>query len=431
MLVMLFAFIAAFIVGIPVAFGLGIAGVIGLEFFTNATSSVSAVRMYTSLDSFALLAIPLFAIMGHLMEKGGTLQRLVGFLKILLGPIKGGMAYVNVLNSMVFASVSGTAVSDVSSMGYLEMKMMRETGLPKAFSGALTAASAVAGPTIPPSVAMVVFAQAVGSGISISGLFMSGIIPGILLGLVLIILSFFYVHRKDVAPYVTVMPRASLSEIAKAFWRALPILLLPLIVIGGILFGVFTVTEAASVGIMYSLFVGFFVTKELKVKDLPAVLVSAALTTGTVALIFGTSSLLSWLLTINQIPQMIADALIAFTTNQQVYMLIVVGVLLLVGCALEPNAAIIMLAPILFPIAMTLGIHPFQFGLVFVMAIEIGLLTPPVGVLLFVTSSVGDIELSDLIRSVWPFVLGEIFVVLLAVFIPQIPLLIPTMLGLV
>ncbi len=429
MIVMLLIFVSSFIVGIPVAFGLGIAGIIGLAFFTDASASVAAVRMYTSLDSFALLSIPLFAVMGFVMEKGGTLQRLVSFLRTLLGPIKGGMAYVNVLNSMVFASISGTAVSDVSSMGYLEIKMMKETGLPKDFSGALTAASAVAGPTIPPSVAMVVFAQAVGGGLSISGLFMSGVLPGILLGLVLIIMSFVYVHRKSVAPYITVLPAAAPKELLKSFWQAFPVLLLPVIVIGGILLGIFTVTEAASVGIIYSLFIGFFVTKELKIRDIPSIVVSAALTTGTVAIIFGASSLVSWLLTINQIPQLIADALIAFTTNQQVYMLIVVGILLLVGCALEPNAAIIMLAPILYPIAMTLGIHPFQFGLIFVMAIEIGLLTPPVGVLLFVTSSVGNIELSKLIRCVWPFVLGEVAVVILAVFIPQISLLIPSLLG--
>ena len=276
---------------------------------------------------------------------------------------------------------------------------------------------------------MVVFAQAVGGGLSISGLFMSGVLPGILLGLVLIIMSFVYVHRKSVAPYITVLPAAAPKELLKSFWQAFPVLLLPVIVIGGILLGIFTVTEAASVGIIYSLFIGFFVTKELKIRDIPSIVVSAALTTGTVAIIFGASSLVSWLLTINQIPQLIADALIAFTTNQQVYMLIVVGILLLVGCALEPNAAIIMLAPILYPIAMTLGIHPFQFGLIFVMAIEIGLLTPPVGVLLFVTSSVGNIELGKLIRCVWPFVLGEVAVVILAVFIPQISLLIPSLLG--
>lgn len=418
-------FIIIFILGVPVAFCLGITGLTGM-ILNHVDASMAAAKMFTSLDSFALLAIPLYSIMGYVMEKSGSLDRLTNFLKILLGPIKGGMAYLNVAASMLFAGISGTAVSDVSSLGYLEIKMMTETGLPVDFCGALTAASAVCGPIIPPSLAMVVYALAIGGGISISGLFMAGVIPGALLGLSLILVSFVYIHKKGVYEHITVYPRASLQEFAKSIWNALPVILLPLIVIGGILFGVFTVTEAASVGIVYSLFVGFFVTKELKISDLPLIIVKAASVTGSIAIIFGASSMISWMLTINQVPVMIANAIMNVTTNATIFLLLVVAIMIIIGCVMEPNAAIIMLAPILYPIAVKLGINPFHFGLVFVMTVELGNLTPPVGILLFVTSSVGKIELSKLIKAVWPMFLAAIAVVILVVICPPMATFLPS-----
>ena len=307
--------------------------------------------------------------------------------------------------------------------------MMKETGLPQDFSGALTAASAVAGPIIPPSLAMVVFALAIGGGISISGLFASGVIPGILLGLFLILVSYIYMHRKGVSEKIISDSKPSIKQVLHVTWSALPVLFLPFIIIGGILLGIFTVTEAAAVGIIYSLFVGFFITKELKISHLPLIILGAASITGSIAIIFGASSLISWILTINQIPVIIANAIMSVTTSRYVFLLLVVALMLLVGCVMEPNAALIMLAPILYPIAVQLGIHPFQFGLIFVMTVEIGLLTPPVGVLLFVTSSVGEIELSKLIKMIWPFFIAEVLVVILAIFIPQITLFIPTVFG--
>ncbi len=429
MLIIVVVFVISFLIGIPVAFSMGISGIVGLLFAANSAPNMAAIKMYTSLDSFALLAIPLYGIMGYIMEKSGALARLTNFLKTILGPIKGGMAYLNVLASMMFAGISGTAVSDVSSMGFLEIKMMKETGLPQDFSGALTAASAVAGPIIPPSLAMVVFALAIGGGISISGLFASGVIPGILLGLFLILVSYIYMHRKGVSEKIISDSKPSIKQVLHVTWSALPVLFLPFIIIGGILSGIFTVTEAAAVGIIYSLFVGFFITKELKISHLPLIILGAASITGSIAIIFGASSLISWILTINQIPVIIANAIMSVTTSRYVFLLLVVALMLLVGCVMEPNAALIMLAPILYPIAVQLGIHPFQFGLIFVMTVEIGLLTPPVGVLLFVTSSVGEIELSKLIKMIWPFFIAEVLVVILAIFIPQITLFIPTVFG--
>ncbi len=422
-------FVIAFLIGIPVAFSMGIAGVAGLLVATNTAPNMAAVKMYTSLDSFALLAIPLYGIMGYIMERSGALARLTGFLKTLLGPVRGGMAYLNIFASLMFAGISGTAVSDVSSMGYLEIKMMEETGLPRDFSGALTAASAVAGPIIPPSLAMVVFALAIGGGISVSGLFASGVIPGLLLGLFLILISYLSIHRNGAFQNLVTYPKPSFKQVLRETWSALPVLFLPLLVIGGILLGIFTVTEAAAVGIVYSLLVGFLVTKELKISHLPLIILNAASITGSIAIIFGASSLISWMLTIKQIPLLIANAIISVTANQSVFLLLVVLLMLLVGCIMEPNAALIMLAPILYPIAMQLGVHPFQFGLIFVMTVEIGLLTPPVGVLLFITSNVGEIELSKLIKRIWPFFLAEVLVVILAVFFAPITLWVPTIFG--
>lgn len=276
MLIIIVVFVISFLIGIPVAFSMGISGIVGLLFAANSAPNMAAIKMYTSLDSFALLAIPLYGIMGYIMEKSGALARLTNFLKTILGPIKGGMAYLNVLASMMFAGISGTAVSDVSSMGFLEIKMMKETGLPQDFSGALTAASAVAGPIIPPSLAMVVFALAIGGGISISGLFASGVIPGILLGLFLILVSYIYMHRKGVSEKIISDSKPSIKQVLHVTWSALPVLFLPFIIIGGILSGIFTVTEAAAVGIIYSLLVGFFITKELKIAHLPLIILSAA-----------------------------------------------------------------------------------------------------------------------------------------------------------
>lgn len=422
MILMGIIFVLTFVIGIPVGFCLGVSGIIGLLTSTTASINVAAVRMYTSLDSFALIAIPLYIIMGFLMEKAGALSRLLKFLQLILGSIKGGMAYLNVINSMLFAGISGSAVADASSLGYLEIKLMEETGIPRDFSGALTAASAVIGPIIPPSLAMVVYALAIGSrgGVSIGGLFVAGIIPGILLGISLIIYSFFYIHKKGISEHITKQPRASGKEILLGTWKALPILFLPVVVVGGILGGVFTVTEAAAVGILYTIIFGFFVSKELKLHDIPLIMVKAAATTGTVILVFGASSLVSWMFTINGIPGKVASVITNFTNNPQVFMLLTVFVLFLVGCIMEQNAAIVMLAPILYPIAVTLGIPAYQYGLVFVLCIEMGLLTPPIGILLFITSSVGSIPLDQLIKKVWPLFAMETVVVLLMVFIPQI-----------
>ena len=424
-------FVLTFLIGIPVGFCLGISGIIGLLTSTTANINVAAVRMYTSLDSFALIAIPLYVVMGYLMEKAGALERLLKFLQLLLGSIKGGMAYLNVLISMLFAGISGSAVADASSLGYLEIKLMEETGIPRDFSGALTASSAVIGPIIPPSLAMVVYALAIGSrgGVSIGGLLVAGILPGVLLGVSLIVASFFYVNKKGIREHITTYPRASIKEILIGTWKALPILFLPVVIIGGILAGVFTVTEAAAVGIFYTLILGFFVTKDLKLLDIPPIMIKAAITTGTVILVFGASSLVSWMFTINGIPVKIATAVTNFTNSKYVFMFLTVLVLFIVGCIMEQNAAIVMLAPILYPISVTLGIPAYQFGLIFVLCIEMGLLTPPVGILLFITSSVGKIPLNKLIKRVLPLFLVETMVVVLMVFIPQITTALPKFFG--
>ncbi len=429
MILMIIVFIIVFIIGMPVAFCLGLAGVTGLAFGTTSAINVAAIKMFTSLDSFALLAIPLYSIMGYIMEKSGALDRLTYFLKVVLGPIKGGMAYLNVLVSQLFAGISGTAVSDVSSLGYLEIKMMTDTGLPRPFSGALTAASAVAGPIIPPSLAMVVYALAIGGAIPISGLFAAGIIPGILLGISLLIASFLFIHRKGIYENITTFPAADLSTVLKATWNALPVLILPVIIIGGILGGIFTVTEAASVGVVYCLLIGLFVTRELKLQDLPLVIIKAASVTGSIAIVFGASSLVSWLLTINHVPQNVAAFIISLTDNRYLFLLLVMVLMLIVGCVMEPNAALIMLGPILYPIAMNLGISLFQFSMVFILTVEIGNLTPPVGILLFVTSGVGKIKLSDLIKDIWPLFIAEVLVIVLCILFPFITNIVPALCG--
>ena len=430
MSILVTVFLISFIIGVPVAFSLGLAGLAGLFFNLSASSTVAVARMYSAMDSFPLLAIPLFVLMGHIMERCGVLTLLADFLIALLRPVRGGLAHVNVLMSMMFAGVSGTAVADVASLGYMEIKLMEEAGYDKDFSAAVTAASSICGPIIPPSVGMVLFALAIGGGVSIGGLFMAGVIPGILLGVGLIATNMVIIKKKNMLERIRVDEKIGFKPIVKLGFQAWPILLLPIIILGGILSGVFTVTEAAAVGVVYSLFIGFFITKELRVTDIPIAIINAAVTTGTVAMLFGAGSLVSWILTVNQLPVKLALLITSYISSPIVFMLAIMVFLTILGCFMDATASIIMVAPILYPVACSFGIPVYTFGVLFVMTLMIGMITPPVGVVLFVTSSVGEIHVNKIIKAIWPYVIAELLIVILLVFIPGITTFVPRLFGL-
>lgn len=427
MIILTVIFALAALIGVPLSFALGLAGVGYMLGKEPLAFMAAARRMYTALDAFPYLAVPLFIWAAMIMEYAGLLPRLVRFLICLVGNVRGGLAHVNVLASMVFAGVSGTASSDVAGMGRLEIQMMKEGGYGLPFSAAVTAASAIAGPIIPPSVSMVIYALAAGGTVSIGGLFLSGVIPGILLGIGLMAISYVVCRRRGIGK---VTRPVSLREIGVTFVETFPVLLMPVIIIGGIVGGVFTVTEAAAVGVVYSIIVGFSYTRELTPSRLQTSLVDAAAMTGSVAMLIACGSVVSWILTVQQVPATVAAWLIGFSADPTVFMLVVFAFLVLLGCVMDATASTVMLAPILAPAAVAMGISPLQFGLVFVMTLMVGLLTPPVGMILFLTSTVSRVPVGALVRELWPFIVWEFLVVLLAIFIEPITLWLPHRFGL-
>jgi len=429
MTILVLVFIVTFLLGVPVAFTLGLAGLATLTLDMGKQLTVAVSRMYASMDSFPLLAIPLFVIMGQLLDKSDALSRLSDFLCALLRPIKGGLAHVNVLLSMLFAGVSGTALADIASLGYLEIKMMNEAGYDRDFAAAVTAASSIEGPIIPPSVGMILFVIAIGGGVSISGIFMAGLLPGIVMGVGMIIVNLFVIKARHMDKRIIRGEKLPTGELVKLGLKSWPMLLLPVIILGGIMTGVFTVTESATIGVFYALVVGFFVTKKLKLSDIPGCLIGAAITTGTVAMLFAAGSLVSWILTVNQIPAMLARMITTYISSPYVFMLFVTVFLAILGCFMDATAAIIMMAPILYPIATSFGINTFTFGVLFTMVMMIGMITPPVGVALFVTSSVAEVPIKSLIRMITPYVIEQFLVVLILIVFPPFTTWLPTVLG--
>lgn len=419
-------FLVTLLIGVPVAVALGLAGASYILFWSDFNSAIIVRRMYHSFDSFPLLAIPLFIILGHLSESSGLLSHLMRWLQVLVGRMKAGMAYINVLSSMIFAGVSGTAVSDVASLGRLELELMRQSGYEPRFSAALTAASSICGPIIPPSVAMVIYALAAGGNVSIGGLFLAGVLPGLLIGAGLLVISYIATRRMEL---VWVRSRMDYRQLVETTWRILPLLLLPLIIIGGIVGGVFTATESAVVGVFYVLVIGFLVTRELTLRKICEAIVYAAEMSGVLALLMGAGAVVSWILTVNNATAELASFIGAFAKEPQYFLAITAVTLLVLGCFMDATAIIICLAPLLAPLAVSLGISPLQFGLVFVLSTMIGLITPPVGVVLFMTSSISGVSIEGISRAIVPFLLWLIAVVALAIYLPAVTLWLPRMFG--
>jgi tripartite ATP-independent transporter DctM subunit len=419
---LIFAF--CLFIGVPIAFALGIAGAAYIVYAEGLSVELLSRRMFYAMNSFPLLAIPLFIIIGDLAERGGMLPRLVEWLKLLVGWSRGGRAYLNVFGSLIFAGVSGTAVADVASMGRLEIQMMRRAGYSLEFSASLTAASSIMGPIVPPSVAMVIYALSAGN-ISIVGLFLAGIIPGGLIALGLLIISW----QKTRQGHFETQPFPKLGELARHTIEVLPLLLLPLIIIGGVTGGIFTVTESAAIGTAYAIFIGFFITRELTLYDVYKSMIYSAEMSAVLGLLMGAGAIVAWILTRNQAAAELTAFLSQFSQDKMVFLLISVAILFLIGLFMDATAVIIALAPLLAPVALNFGVDPLHFGVVFVMTVMIGMITPPVGIILFITSAVADIKFERLAWAIIPFVIAEMIVVLLVVFFPSIATWIPRAAG--
>lgn len=418
-------FFATALVGVPIAFALGLSSLAAVLVSSDLPLRMIPERMIAAVDSFPLLAIPLFILAGELMESAGILSRLVEFARVLVGHIRGGLAHVCVVCEMILSGVTGTAVGDAAALASVFLGPMKRE-YDEEFGAAVVAGAANIGPIIPPSAAMIVYAIMAGSSVSIAGLFLAGMVPGILIGVGMMGLSYAIARRRG---YPISGERPRLREVALRTWQALPVLLMPVVVIGGMVGGVFTATEAAAIAVVYAVVVGFFVTRELKVAHLWPALIRSAATTSIVVILIALASSVTFLLTVAQVPAAVAGFLQSITSSPTMFLTLVMLFLLLVGMFIESNAAYIMLVPILHPIAVQYGIDPLHFGFVFVLNLVIGMLTPPVGVVLFVVASLSGLTMERLVRGVWPFVVLQFGVLFLCVYFPGLYMWVPRLFG--
>lgn len=427
-LVLVVSFVILLLLNVPVAFCMGIAAV--LAFLAMGESSAFAAvahQMAIGIDSFALLAIPFFILSGLLMGHGGIARRLIDFANVLVGRFRGGLAFVNVLTCMMFGSISGSATAAVSSIGGFMIPLMNKMGYDRDFNASVTITAATTGLLIPPSNIMIVYSLATGGFVSIAAIFMAGYFPGILVGLGLLVVSGIVSVRNNYGKGETF----PLWEGVVRFLRAIPALLLIFIIIGGILLGWFTPTEASAVAVLYSFFLAVIVYREVKLRDLPEILLQCGVSTSVVFLLIATSMAMSWVLASESVPQSISASLVGLTDNKVLLLLLINAILLVVGCFMDMTPAVLIFTPILLPIAEKLGIHPLHLGIIIIMNLCIGLCTPPVGTCLFLGCSIAQTTVTKVMRPILPFFLAMIVTLLLCTFLPEISMWLPQKLGMV
>ncbi len=405
--------ILLFCLNVPIAVAVGLSAVIAFVIDGNMNMILITQRLYAGADSFPLMAVPLFMIAGQLMGAGGISKRIVNFADTLVGHLSGGLAAVSVVSAMFFAGISGSAAADTAAVGAILIPSMVRRGYTPAFSGAVQAAAGSIGVIIPPSIPMIIFG--VLTGASIGRLFAAGILPGILMGLSLIGVCVWNAKRTETAD-TTTKRDFSLAHAVKAFTSAIWALGAPFIIIGGILGGVFTATESAAVAVVYALFVGMFIHKELSIKDLPNLFISASITSSVVMFIICAASIFSWYMAIQDIPASIASSILSLTDNRIILLLLINLLLLIAGTILETTAALILFVPVLVPMLPTLGIDPVQLGAIVVVNLAIGMLTPPLGVCTIVACSIAHTRIGTLAKAIVPFLVVLLLDLLLITF---------------
>jgi tripartite ATP-independent transporter DctM subunit len=418
-------FLLLLVIGTPIAFGLGIVGVVGFVLYDPTLLRLIPQRMYAGVDSFPLMAVPFFVLAGDLMGTSGILVRLVRFAETLVGHIRGGLAHVNIVASMIFAGISGSAIADASALGTALIPGMEARFKNRDFAAAVCASAATIGPIIPPSIPMVVYAYVVGQ-VSIGGLFLAGVVPGILMGLGMMAIVYVIARRRGYEPEGQ---RASVRDMRSAFRDAVWALIMPIIILGGILGGIFTATEAAAVAAAYAVVVGRFITHELKWRHVRQALTNCVLVSAVVFILVATSTVVSWLLTATMVPATLSIALRQVSNNPMVFLLLVNLFLLIVGCLLDNIAAMVMIAPILAPIASQYGIDPLHFGFMFVLNSVIGLLTPPVGAILFTVCGIAKAPIERVAKEALPLLLWQIVVLFLVTYFPVVATGLPHLFG--
>lgn len=401
--------------GMPIALALLASGVALMIFLGVFDSQIIAQNLINGANSFPMMAVPFFILAGELMNAGGISKRIINFAMSIFGHVRGGMGYVAIVASVLFAGLSGSAVADTAALGAILIPMMIKAGYDRNRSTGLIAAGGIIAPIIPPSIPFIIFG--VSSGLSITKLFMAGIVPGLMIGLGLVVTWWLVMRKQD---DVQVFPRKSMREVWDAAKQAVWALMLPVIIIVGMRMGIFTPTEAAVVAAFYALFVGFVVYRELKVKDLYKVLVASAKTTSVVMFLVAAAMVTAWLITVANIPAVLSEMLAPLIDSPTLLMLAITAVVLIIGTAMDLTPVVLIMTPVLMPIVKQAGIDPIYFGVVFILANCIGLLTPPVGTVLNVACGVGKIGIEDIMKGIWPFLLVEVIVLLLLILFPSI-----------
>lgn len=425
-LILALVFAVLLFAGVPISFAIGSAAVLALLVSLDpaAATTVIAQRMATGLDSFALLAIPFFILSGQLMNRGGIARRLIDLAKVIVGRLPGGLAYVNVLGSMLFGSISGSAVAAAAAIGGVMTPLMKREGYNREFAAAVNISAAPIGLLIPPSNIMVVYSLASG-GVSIAALFIAGYVPGIVLGLALMAVVAVIAKRNK----YPVGEKVGLGEGVRIFFAALPALLLVAIVMGGIVLGWFTPTEASAIAVAYTFVLSVVIYREIQWSELPRLLTDAAATTAIVLLLVGTSMGMSWVMSSANIPQTITETLLSLTDNKIVLLLIINLLLLVVGCFMDMTPAVLIFTPILLPVVVKFGMTPLHFGLVLIFNLCIGLCTPPVGNCLFVGCGVAETTIAKVWRPLLPFFFAMFAVLMLVTYWPPLSTALPKALG--
>ena len=408
--------------GVPMAFVLGLAGITHLFAIGEpAYMSIITQRLFTGVNSFSLMCIPFFVLAGDLMNKGGVTKRLLNLARELVGWIPGGMAYCCVILAMVLSAILGSANAVAAILCAILITEMAKDGYDPEFTGSVIAASSVLGPIIPPSVTFIIYG--VLTGVSVSKMFMAGIVPGILLGVGYATVIAVYTKKRG---YRKSKDHFDAKACGIAFVKAIPALLVPVVIIGGIMGGIFTPTESGAVAVVAAV-VAAIIYRSFDIKSLPDVLLNTGMTTAAIMLIVAFGNIIGWSMSIDNIPNKITNAILSVTDNQQIVLLLIILCLFAIGCVMDAFAAMYVFTPVFYPLATAVGIDPIHFGIIFCLMLTIGLITPPVGMLLFVTSNISGVPLAKLSKTIWPFVLTAMVVVLLLAFVPDLVMFIPNL----
>lgn len=423
---MLAVFAVLVVAGAPLFIALLAAGLAGFAWIGDPSMARLAIQQFfDGLDVFSLMAIPFFVLAGLLMNQAGLTDRLLGLCRALVGRLRGGLGYVNIVASILFAGVNGSAAADSSALGSILIPAMAREGYSRAYAAGLTAGSSLIGPIIPPSIFMILYGTMTGT--SIGGLFIAGVVPGLVLGLAFMVLNGLHARREGIAPCAA--PPDGVGGLLRALVQAVPALIAPVIILGGIIAGVVTPTESGALAVAYVVAAGFLLTRRLTLRAIAGAVAETARLSSAIFLIIGAAAVIGWLLTFAQVPQQVATLVLGATNDPLVVLLILSAITFVIGMFLEEIAALVLLTPVFAPIATAAGIDPLHFGIVMVLNITIALITPPMGACVYIVSAVGGVPIEQLFRTIWPFVVTALVALLAIICLPPITTALPGLFG--